>query len=133
MLTKILFLALSTVIAIISIVSLNKLPNNSFSSKGNYWRISIYSTCGAFVDFVLFWIIVCCTPPGEYGTGIEVVTLCLTLILYGVPCAITSHRLKKRMQKYNNMYNVSRINGLNLSVIFKAMFIFVETIWLIEV
>ena len=131
MIIKTAFLIISIFIGIFGIVYLNTLPNTFLSSTQNYWRLSIFSNISSFFDIIMFWIIVCSVPEGDYGTGLEVFLFILTIIFYGIPCIMTSFFLKKRMESFNNhSQNINRINGLNLSVIFKAMFMFVETIWL---
>ena len=130
---KFLFFAVSFFTAVLGVFSLNKLPLKKFSVKQNYLRISLFSTFGIGIDFVMFWIIVSFMQPGEYGTGIEIVAFVLTVIFYGIPCVVTSFFLKKRLKKYNdNQYNIAQISGLNISVLFKALFVFVWTIWTFE-
>ncbi len=81
----------------------------------------------------MFWIIVCVIPPGDYGTGLELLGVLIVLLLYSPPCILTSYRLKQRMKDYTKDYDVTRTNALNCSIIFKVMFILVEVIWIVEV
>ena len=133
LLFKLLFFLITFITAIFGILLINKLPSERLSAKQNYLRISLFSTIGAIIDFIMFWVIVGCIPDGEYGTGIEVAAMIFTVICYGVPCVVTSFFLKKRLKKYNqNKYNTAQICGLNISVIFKVLFVFIWVIWLVE-
>lgn len=133
MILKILFLAISLFNGVFSIVWLNKLPMDKYSPKGNYLRLSIYSNYGGILDFIMFCILLLIVPSGEYDSAIGVIMFCLTFIVYGIPCVITSFRVNKRMRNYNNnAHNARRINGLNLTVLIKALFMLVEMIWLFE-
>lgn len=130
---KLLFLAVSIITGVLGIVKLNNLPSQQYSLKQNYWRIAIFSSLGAILDFAMFWIIVGFIPPGDYGTGFELLAVFIVIILYSPPCIITSIRLKQRMKDYNKEYDVTKTNALNCSIVFKVMFILVEVIWIVEV
>lgn len=130
---KLLFLVVSTLAGVLGIVKLNNLPRQQYSVRQNLWRIAIFSSLGAILDFVMFWIIVASIPPGDYGTGLEWIAVFTVIMLYAPACIITSIRLKQRMKDYNTEYDVTRTNALNCSIIFKVMFILVEVIWIVEV
>jgi len=56
------------------------------------------------------------------------------LIIYTPICVVTSLRLKRRMKNLEKEKSrTSRINCLNASVVIKVMFIFLLTIWIVEV
>jgi hypothetical protein len=124
----------SVAFGILGIVELNRIPNRKYSLHKNYWRIVIFSSMGCFYDIIMFVVLGQVIPPGEYGTGIEIMAVIIVLILYAPACIITSIRLKRRMQQFNDTkHNVTRMNALNCSIVFKVMFIMLETIWLVEV
>ena len=135
MFLKILCLTISILIGTLSIVELNRIPNNKYSLCGNYWRIVFFSSVGCFYDFIMFIVLwFFAIPPGEYGTGIEVMAIIAVLIIYAPACIITSIRLKRRMKHLtDSKYNVNRINSLNCSIFFKVIFIFIVSIWINEV
>lgn len=130
---KLLFLAVSIITGVLGIVKLYNLPSQQYSVKQNYWRIAIFSSLGAILDFTMFWIIICFIPPGNYGTGLELLGMFIVIVLYSPPCILTSIRLKQRMKDYNKDYDVTKTNALNCSIVFKVMFILVEVIWIVEV
>lgn len=130
---KIAFLAASFIAGVLGIVKLNQLPLPKYSVRQNFWRIAVFSSIGAILDFVMFWVVVYSVPPGDYGTGIEWLAVLMVLVLYAPACIITSIRLKRRIKKYTTEYDVRRTNALNCSIVFKAMFILVEVIWILEV
>ena len=134
MAVKLIFLSISLILGILGITQLNRLPSEKYTRNGNYWRVVIFSSVGCFYDIIMFVVICRTIPPGEYGTGIEILAMIAVLLFYTPACVITSKRLKQRMKAFQDpKHDVSRMNCLNCSVLFKVMFIMVETIWLVEV
>lgn len=130
---KVSFLIISLLTAVLGIVCVSNLPNDRLSRDGNYWRISIFSNLSSALDIVMFWIVVSLMPDGEYGTGIEVIAFCAVLLFYGIPCVVCSCKLKRKIKRMgDDVFKLNKINGLNVSVIIKAMFFLVETIWIVE-
>ena len=121
-------------VGVLGFVELTRTPRKAYSLQKNYWRIAIFSCVGALYDIVMFVVLGKVIPPGEYGTGIEIIAATAVLILYAPACIITSYRLKRRMHQYNNGdRDISRMNALNCSIVFKVMFVALATIWLVEV
>lgn len=134
MLVKLLCMLFSVAFGILGIVELNRIPNRECSLREKYWRIVIFSSTGCFYDIIMFVVLGRVIPPGEYGTGLEVMAMIIVLALYAPACIITSIRLKRLMQQFcDTKHNVTRMNALNCSIVFKMMFIMLETIWLVEV
>ena len=130
---KLICMLISIVLGILGITTLNRLPNKNKTPKENFWRIAVFSSIGCFYDMIMFVVIARVIPPGEYGTGAEVIAMIVVLLGYMPACIITSKRLKSRMKEYENAkYDVNKMNSLNCSVIFKVMFIMMEMIWLVE-
>lgn len=134
MLIKLICLLISVALSILGIAKLNTLPNKKYTQKEHFRTIAVFSSIGCFYDIVMFIVIIQLIPPGEYGTGVEVIAMIAVLMIYMPACLITSRRLKCRMKEFEDKkYDVNRMNSLNCSVVFKIMFIIVETIWLVEV
>ena len=128
---KLMLLIVSIVLGIVGCFTLYKLPDDRFSLKKNYLRISIFSNLSSIIDFIMFWIVVSFIPPGDYSSLAAGMVCPIILVIYGIPCIAISLRLKKRFLHLKGV-NVARMNGLNYSVVFKIMFFFVETFWLLE-
>ncbi|MBE6768403.1 MAG: hypothetical protein E7549_05760 [Ruminococcaceae bacterium] len=134
MFIKLCILVISIVISIVSLVELNRIPYPGLTLHQNYWKIMIFSSIGWIYDLILFVVIGQMIPPGEYGTGYEVLAVIVVLIIYTPICVVTSLRLKRRMKNLEKEKSrTSRINCLNASVVIKVMFIFLLTIWIVEV
>ena len=126
------FVIISFVVGYMSIFKTNQFPKDKFSEKKNYYLIGIYSSMGAFVDLLLTLIISVRIPYGEYGTGIEILVALIVLLIYGLPCIISSINLKKKMIT-KKMRSPHGINALICSVFFKFVFAFIITIFICEV
>ena len=134
MFLKLVCLIISVVLSVLGIVEINRVPIQKYSLHKNYWRVVFFSSIGCFYDIIMFIVLGKVIPPGEYGTGLEIFAIIIVLILYAPACIITSCRLKRRMHQFNDVkHNVSKMNALNCSIVFKIMFIMLETIWLVEV
>lgn len=127
----IIFSFISLFMAFFSIKKINSFPNSKFSPKGNLGRISLYSSMGAYLDIIMSVIIVCFLGEGEFGTGIELIVFVCTILLYTPWCVISSHRLKKRMKDLGEL-KIHRINVLNFTAFFKAVFASFATIFFVE-
>lgn len=134
MVIKLICLAASIFLGLLGIIQLNRLPHKKYSLSSNYWRIVIFSSLGCFYDIIMFVVICRIIPEGEYGTGIEILAIIAVLLFYAPACVITSSLLKRRMKQFQDeKHNVGRMSALNCSIIFKVMFIFIATIWMVEV
>lgn len=131
---KLLFLIVSLFSGIFCIIQLNRLPDEKIEPNGNYWRVAIYSSISGFYDVIMIVVLCQLIPEGNYGTGYEFMAALLILIIYTPVCFITSFKLKRRMRGYNgDKYDVRRINALNSTIPFKALFVLVEVVWMLEV
>ena len=126
------FICISSISAVIAICKIRCFPDNRISDKKNYYKISFYSSFGAFLDFIMTIFITMLVPEGEYGTGIELIVGVIVILAYGIPCVICSNKLRKRMLT-KKMRSPSRINALNCSIILKFVFAIIITIFLVEV
>lgn len=127
----IIFSFISLFMAVFSIKKINSFPSSKFSQKGNLGRISLYSSIGGFWDIIMSAIIICFLGEGDFGTGIEFIVFLCTILLYTPWCIISSHKLKKRMKDFCEL-KVHRINALNFTAFFKAVFAFFATIFFVE-
>lgn len=134
MLIKIIFVVISIISAIIGIVRINGLPKEQYSYKQNYWRIAIYSTISAFLDFIMFTIILFGFPEKEITTsGIETIISLLIIIIYTPVCIITTKKLKQRIKNYDNdRFEVKTVCGLISSLVVKIFFAYFITIWIVD-
>lgn len=134
MLIKLLCLAVSIILGIVGIVGLCKTPNARFSLHQNYWRIVFFSTISSVYDIIMFVVVARTIPPGDYGTGIEILAVIGVLLIYAPACIVTGWKLKCRMKLYDETErDITTMNSLNKSIVFKVAFIMIVTIWLVEV
>jgi len=125
---------ISFAIGIFGIIKLNILPSDKYTLNGTLWRIVIFSSISSLYDFIMIILVAFfLMPHGEYSADFGILTMLIILIVYAPACIITSFRLKKRMKKIEgSKYNINRINALNCSIFFKALFFFFGTIWFLE-
>ena len=82
----------------------------------------------------MFVVVARTIPPGDYGTGIEILAAIGVLLIYAPACIVTGWKLKCRMKLYDETErDVTTMNSLNKSIVFKVAFIMIVTIWLVEV
>lgn len=138
MLIKIIVLLISTLLSVIGIVKLNKLPDDKFSAKGNVNRIYIYPSIGGLFDFLAFYFIGAYltsieNKPIEIGIGFNIAMI--VDIIYAPICFYTSYKLKRRLKdndKYDK-YDIDIFWQLELliyTVISKSFFMTMEATWL---
>lgn len=145
---KIIFLVISFGTTIVSIVNLKKLPDKRFSLEWNRRRMDVYETLSMIVDFILVIIVTrFFAHDTDYGTGIEVIMGLLVLVVLTPICIVTGLKYFRRKKEYcldnkemmelKGIYGIGSHYGVDIYVIFtvllKAVFVMVGTVWLIEV
>jgi len=132
---KLLFIFLSyitTMLCLFAIVKFN--PTERSVRKHVLILFTLYSL-PSIVDITLFFVMVTSLiPPGDYGTGIELIVAIVNLIIF-LPAHIVigNNTYKKFKNFYPERKDLRAIKSLWKAVIIKTIFILPMVIWVVEV
>lgn len=98
---KILFMVISNFASITMFKILNRLPSEEKDVKWNVNTLALSSAISVTTDIILLVITLFTISPGDYGTGIELLSVFIIFIIYFPACIINVQRLKKKMRMYD--------------------------------
>lgn len=128
---KLIFLSLSFFIALLGIDKLNKLPDEINLSKKEYRKKSLCLYISCFYDIIMFYFLGSYLSPLNLDVGFEFFLIVIIISIYAFLCYHTIYKLKHRIKGYeDNKYLLLIIKVLKNTIFFKALFIFVEIVWL---
>lgn len=140
MILKLMFLIVSIIFSIFSVVIPKDWPNEQCTPQKNYFRVLIFPFIGSLLELMMCLIIGVLNPEGLTGTGIEVSIALLVLFPYALLCFFAGLRVKRLLTAYNEKFALDRRkyspretrNCIWYSVFAKLIFLVIEIMWLAE-
>ena len=132
---KIILVIISYIISICCIISIIRFdPSNNTFKKSVFITAINYSISPA-LDFALFLIIVTnFIPPGDYGTGLELIVGFINLLIFIPLYTILGNKIYKKFKDfYPNRTDLRACKSLWEAAIIKAIFAIFATIWILEI
>ena len=132
---KFLFVCISYLTSLYCILHLAKFDAKKYSFKKAILITTFYYSLTPIVDFTLLLIILKnFIPAGDYGSGLELITGCVNLIIF-IPLyiALGNKMYKAFKQLYPDRNDLYALKYLWEAVVPKTFFVFVATIWIFEV
>lgn len=148
---KIICLLISISTVVVSIINLRRLPDEEFSCKWNLRRMNLYEILSPATDLVLCAVISFSFGENIYnGSGIEIIMAAFVIIILTPILIINASGYYSRKKSYctNNKRLTKEVLGVRreyyvrerecfkyvfATVMFKVMFIILETIWITEI
>ena len=135
MILKLLFTILSYLMTTLCIFAILRFQPKTNDFRKSILVMTVLYSLPSLVDMAMFFIVLTSfIPPGEYGTGVEILAAVINLaVLIPIYKVAGNKTYKKFKDAYPERKDLKAIQSLWEAAIIKAIFIMPIVVWIIEV